>query len=326
MNTDYRNTKVDLRDLKEWKNFPTVNDIYLFSKSTTLLEANFHKAELPVIAGDKRWYDRWFDGSPMSSCLAEINVVEMLSGFFLQLNALIRLASYEKGKKSSWVMVGSGKAAKERRRGGTPEKKDPDRVAFWTDGECARTSEDDYGPSQDSKNIPCLLVGDYKMTGKFNEEMLKKALKGKNLAEPQKVLNQIHDYMDMHHNRFGYIITEKEIVMFRRRDHQERWAQVDFSPAIPIHAPEGKINALMVLWYFHVKYAVMNEGDGYRLHSFYHNCPEILGGGRYPELELAEPIATSSSNDQQVPTETIAEEDIAAEKPRRRNRRGLQYI
>ena len=35
----------------------------------------------------------------------------------------------------------------------------------------------------------------------------------------------------------------------------------------------------MVLWYFHVKYAVMNMDEGYELQSLYDDCPERLGGG-----------------------------------------------
>ena len=72
-------------------------------------------------------------------------------------------------------------------------------------------------------------------------------------TEAQKVLNQIHDYMDMHHDRFGYVITETEVIMFKRREENELWGQLNLSPAIPLHGPVGELNGLMILWYFHVK-------------------------------------------------------------------------
>ena len=92
--------------------------------------------------------------------------------------------------------------------------------------------------------------------------------------------------MDMHHNRYGYVITETELVMFRRRE--KRWGLLDFSPSIPLHTADGGLNAIMVLWYFHVKYAVMtSRTEGYRLESLYHNCPKNLGGGIYPKGSVA---------------------------------------
>ena len=78
------------------------------------------------------------------------------------------------------------------------------------------------------------------MAGKFHRDMLIAACGQGKKGEVQKVMNQIHDYMDMHHNRFGYIITEKELVMFRRRDEGGGWGRIDFSPKpIKIQAPKG---------------------------------------------------------------------------------------
>ena len=74
--------------------------------------------------------------------------------------------------------------------------------------------------------------------------------------------------MDMHHNRFGYIITETELLMFRRRN-ENTLGQLYFSPAIKFSAGINELNPLMVLWYFHVKYAV--TGQKCCLRSFIHN-------------------------------------------------------
>jgi hypothetical protein len=67
--------------------------------------------------------------------------------------------------------------------------------------------------------------------------------------------------------------------MFRRRnDPPEKWGQLDYSPSIPVSTKTGTINAMMVLWYFHVKYGVMGLDGGWELPSFYHNCPQELLG------------------------------------------------
>lgn len=278
-NTEYKNTRVDLDDLRFWTDFPTVEDIYEFSRSTPLLRRNFHECELPTITGDRPWYERWFDEAPSIGCSAEVIVVERMSVFFSWLNALIRLTNFERGKRNSWVTIDGGKLAMERRSEGKSGRKDPDRVAFWTDGKHPRRHGKESGDLLfPATEIPCLLVGDYKMAGKFNWQMLQRAYEGDQQAEPQKVLNQIHDYMDMHHNRFGYIITEVELIMFRRREEGNKWGQLDFSPSIPIQPEQGRLNALMVLWYFHAKYAMYNEDMGHRLQSLYFNCPKSLLG------------------------------------------------
>jgi hypothetical protein len=126
------------------------------------------------------------------------------------------------------------------------------------------------------------------MNGKFKHKMLVDILAakvGKCFTEGQKVMNQIHDYMDMHSNRFGYIITETEVVMCRRRDEDQKWGQMDFSPSLKLSPGVGEVSALMALWYFHVKYAALKLDGGWELPSFYHNCPEKLAGPDYLTLQ-----------------------------------------
>ena len=172
-------------------------------------------------------------------------------------------------------MIDGGKLAMSRRENGNPDQKDPDRVAFWTDGISPRRGSNDFEqPPVPPKEVPCLIVGDFKLYLKFNHGKLDMACNhgGGAEHEMQRVMNQIHDYMDMHHNRFGYVITERELIMFRRREgrmENHLWGHVDYSPMIPIEAESGQRNALMVLWYFHTKYAVMNESPGWRLESYY---------------------------------------------------------
>ena len=42
----------------------------------------------------------------------------------------------------------------------------------------------------------------------------------------------------------------------------------------------------MVLWYFHTRYAAMNEDNGCYLPSFYHNCARSLGGRNQSERTI----------------------------------------
>lgn len=210
----------------------------------------------------------------------ESEVVRAMEPFFKQLNALILQVTYVRGNNPAFLMIGDGTAAANRREGGNAETKIPDRAAFWTNGRFPLQDRHDKSQiARPPKEIPCLIVGDFKRAGKFSWQMLNRAYNDEDKREPQRVMNQIHDYMDMHHNRFGYILTERELIMLRRRNDNERWGQLDFSPSIPVSAPEGQLNALMVLWYFHVKYGVFNQDEGYRLQSFYHNCPKKMGGG-----------------------------------------------
>jgi hypothetical protein len=298
-NSNYRNTTIELQDLRFWKDFPDYEEIYGFSQRTDYLKGQFHHQGLPMFAGDLQWYHRYFDTPSYEACPAEINTVERRCAFFDQLNALLRLATPGGGTDCSYVTIGSGKLAMFRRTALTSSdkngKKDPDRAAFWTDGKHPRKSpveRDDIPPH--ATEVPCLIVGDYKMTGKFNHAMVDNVYSGRSRKreEVKKVLSQIHDYMDMHNNRYGYVITETELIMFRRRNKKETWGQLDFSPAIHFGGGKGKLNPLMVLWYFHVKYAVM--GDQYHLRSFIHNYDWTLNCKAPESPSDAVPISDSA--------------------------------
>ena len=137
--------------------------------------------------------------------------------------------------------------------------------------------------------------------------------------ETKKVLNQIHDYMDMHHNRFGYVLSETELIMFRRRENGWNatpvWGQLDFSPNIPVQGKVEERNGVMVLWYFYMKYATLNQDEGLNLPSFYEHCPSHLGGGKdgdgkiiCPQLEVV--VATPRSGGTGSEPQMTAESDV----------------
>ena len=276
-NSDYKNTRVDLQFLKKWQNFPTFEEIKLFIRNNNKLRSIFFDALLPN-GGNEPWYQVLFRDPAHFPALEETSVVMNYCPFFAQLASLIRLACQGVPEipdcrgllKLKWVMIGSGKCAMKRRSEGTPDMKNPDLVAFWTDGNHNSSLNFEKNKALHGKNVDCLIVGDFKMATKFHSKMLEahKNRGGKIGPEPTKVINQIHDYMDMHHNRFGYIITHNELIMFRRRNSE--WGHLDYSDPIPVDTIPGHLNAMMVLWYFHVKYAVMNLDGGWKLRSAYH--------------------------------------------------------
>jgi hypothetical protein len=175
-----------------------------------------------------------------------------------------------------------------RRENGNPDQKAPDLAAYRTDGDVSFLNAKRKQRGHPADQTDCLIVGDFKLAAKFDRSLLfARGRSGKFHDRGQKVMNQIHDYMDMHHNRYGYIISEKELIMFRRRTSpMEVWGHLDYSPSIPVSTDKGKLNAMMVLWYFHVKYAVLELDGGWRLPSTYHNCPEGLQGTSVIPKEL----------------------------------------
>lgn len=281
-NTQYLNTRIVLDDLQPWDDtFPTYDDIFQFSQSTPHLRQRFHEEEI----GDPTFsFQTRFITAPM--VFDEQDLAAARNEFYVHLNYLLRLATDTGIEGQNFIMVGGGKAAKLRRLGGDAKSKIPDRASFWTCGVYPRySSSERHDTNVPADHIPCLMVGDYKLAGKFYHQMLTERTRRTD-EELQFVMNQIHDYMDMNHCRFGYILTETELIMFRRRCGPEKWGLMDYSQPIPLNAPaDNEVNAMMVLWYFHVKYAWMNLEPGYELRSAYSCCPRELGGGIYSNDE-----------------------------------------
>ena len=275
--TEYKNTRVELADWTMWHNFPTYEDIYDFSKSTKLLRKNFHQSEIPVMQQGPTIFDQRFKfNEPATVC--ENNVYMGMGGFFKRLNRLLHLASYEEDKQNPSIYIGWGKHAKLRRKRGFTTFKDPDKVAFWYNGEFAVRSPSETDFKCPATEIPVLIPGDIKMAGKLRPGCFEKAAGANGVVtkEVQWCCNQIHDYMDMHHCRYGYVCTEAGGYMFRRRGGG-KWGRVDYSPFIPLRSSNARgLNFLMVLWYFHVKYALLGEDEGCYLPSFYDSCPADL--------------------------------------------------
>jgi hypothetical protein len=272
-NTKYKNTSVILRDVKPWLDFPSYEEILKFSQCD-YLNSRFHENKYPE-RGDG-WNE--FFGKDHTVTSNENDVVAYLAILFRELRALIRCVAFGRGE--SWVGIGGGELAMHRREGGNADSKKPDRAAFWTNETGGSLSSRGAQASSLPHETPCLIPGDNKRHIKFSHEKLKQAISRiRGETEMGYVVNQIHDYMDMHHCRYGYVITEKQLIMFQRREGE--WGRMEYSPGIPVQSSgeTGELTALMVLWYFHVKYAMMDETPGYRLQSTYPLCPSKLGGG-----------------------------------------------
>jgi hypothetical protein len=269
--TKYDNTIVEMDDVRSWEvweNFPTATEIESFVRSSPTLNRLFCEIAIEDFERTSNGpYDFEFPAG---------------RDFFKQLSGLLRHAclgspGYQSGTglitESKWVTIGSGKWPANEHR---PHPKVPDLTAFWTYGDCFTLKDTKSNPHLDQA-VPCLIVGDMMLSSKFQHEMLRPGTGGTFPKGAQYLVNKIHDYMDIHNDRYGYIITETELTMFRRRECM-KWGQLDYSPAIPISAERGKLNAMMVLWYFHIKYAVMEEDGGWRLKSYYDICPPHLLG------------------------------------------------
>jgi hypothetical protein len=128
----------------------------------------------------EEWYKEFFKRAGKRTGLpprSEEGVVVHHKPFFDELNALIQLATWNE-TNSSWLVIDAAKYARNRRVGGTPERKEPDRVAFWWDGRHARSHPLETGQPLLPTQIPCHLVGDYKMYWKFQHAMVKECAEG----------------------------------------------------------------------------------------------------------------------------------------------------
>jgi len=136
----------------------------------------------------------------------------------------------------------------------------------------------DFDPSVISNRIP----GDAKqyrnirraMMPPNGPEYLSPITAQKSNTESIKVLSQIHDYMDQHEARYGYIVNNEELIFFQRRG--TGWGHVDISPAIghKVQAQwqKGILNSMFVLLYFHK--VIANDDALWRLESCWNLIPK----------------------------------------------------
>lgn len=130
---------------------------------------------------------------------------------------------------------------------------------FWDVGELARLP-DTYKPDLSffdgsiplPANRPNRLPGDIKPSAKWTFEMGTDANALKR-REFRQVLSQVNYYMFQHGARYGYILTERELVAVKRLTSAHRPAHLELSQPIPWiqRGTEGapQMSILLALWY-----------------------------------------------------------------------------
>jgi len=113
------------------------------------------------------------------------------------------------------------------------------------------------------------IPGECKMSGKFGSRFIPPDgdlyLQRTGLTEARKVLSQIHCYMDRSEARYGYIVTDEELIFLGRRG--TGWGQIDVSRPIPHDGTDqDPLNSPYVMFYMHWKYA--SDHESWRLRSF----------------------------------------------------------
>jgi hypothetical protein len=134
-----------------------------------------------------------------------------------------------------------------------------------------------YDPANEGKDVTLWnrVPGDAKLSRKITREMFppdgKRFRPASKNVEARKVLNQIHGYMDQHEARYGYIVTDQELICFRRNG--SGWGQLEVGPAIRHDVKpdrkSGVLNSKYVLFYLHWRVANDDSPEKWwRLRSF----------------------------------------------------------
>ena len=104
----------------------------------------------------------------------------------------------------------------------------------------------------------------------------------KTLPEVKKVLTQVHDYMDRHEARYGYLVNDEELIFFRRRG--TGWGHMDIGPEIR-HDLDGLdpnsnlMTSKLILFYFHL--VIATDESKWKLES----CRHMINLRRIPPRE-----------------------------------------
>jgi hypothetical protein len=167
------------------------------------------------------------------------------------------------------IMIQGGKSAT---KGNFEEslKTEPDRASFLAPATnegglfvyCL--TELDRKGSKKRQNI---IPGEIKLYYKFRRDFLDATVKTKHAIVPdwtargqsEQVFTQIYQYMNERHCAVGYLITDQELICVRRKResrHGLKYGVMDIAPPIPLSIRNGELNAKLVLWYLHHKYAV----------------------------------------------------------------------
>src|SRR5579859_7911138 len=225
-NSDYRGARIDLKDVREWDDFFTAADVEkLWTESPKLNQAVTRDLK-------QRETDRIIIGTPVRGGMFNEQCLVTSWDDVLKTLNLSFLKCAEALGKTGHIMIGDGQNAEwiSPDAEADAHRKRPDYSGFLKEYDDDSQFLGD-GPQKVFNRIP----GDAKQQRKIrrdhfppNGKLYKP--KRRNL-EAEKVLSQIHGYMDSHEARYGYIVTNEELICFRRR--AGKWGQLDISKAIP---------------------------------------------------------------------------------------------
>jgi hypothetical protein len=250
LNSDYKGAHVPLENVQKWDGFLVNNELQAMVNDPqwkAILTGPFTPAQLRKFT----WDDPESGGN-----INEQAFERLWAPIFQALNLILKMcASHEQNTEDPVCMViGDGECARKRAKG-QPQKdrKRPDLSGYqYVPGNNQYKGD---GPNNVYNRIP----GDAKLFRKVRHSMLPPdgtdydPVGGK--AEAQKVINQIHDYMDMHSARYGYVVSDEELIFFRRRE--TGWGHIDIAPPIR-HDTNGITDEFnicttkLVLCYFHL--------------------------------------------------------------------------
>jgi len=265
INSDPNVPYVNLKDCQEWAHFDSemaenIRNLFGDPEVARVLNRDFKKAEEDSF--------QWTVNT--NATLRSEQCIERLwCKISTKLNVIQEIVANELDKlpDGRYIHIDDGSHAKRQAREHASTTTKPDLAGYLLIPE---TKRDPQEPEFIDNRVP----GDVKCEWKIRREMLPpypKSLTPKLLGiwskEAEKVLSQIHYYMDKHEARYGYIVTNKTCIFFRRRG--TGWGHIDISPAIP-HDREGNgeqgiFNSKMVLFYLHR--VVANDEKHWKLES-----------------------------------------------------------
>ena len=255
-NSSYEAPPVKARDIKIWHSFMANDELkHMINdpKWRSVLTTPFTKKELRRLIWDE---------PEMGGNLNEMTFEILWSHIYSTLNLIhLKCRQKETGLENpTRILIGNGdcaqKITKEPYQNYVPPKnagsKRPDYAAY------------EFVPGSNQytkcrrKSIENRVPGDAKLFRKIRRSMFPPdgaEYDKRRTREVEKVLTQIHDYMDRHEARYGYVVNDEELIFFRRRG--TGWGHMDISEGIRHDlngiGPKCKISTTkLVLFYFHL--------------------------------------------------------------------------
>ena len=258
-NSHYKGKEVNLKHVRPWRNFVTWEELSKFLARNPILEKALNrlltdeeKSQFCTNPNQGRLFNETdLDGAWRANVHTRLNLIFRLCAHDLKLDCYPELSG---GADATWISSDAEPGS---------QGKKPD--FSGSEHDAADPDFPNRKPEAKFNRIP----GECKMSGKFGSRFIPPNgdlyIQRTGLTEARKVLSQIHCYMDRSEARYGYIVTDEELIFLRRRG--AGWGQLDVSRPIPHDGTDkDPLNSLYVMFYMHWKYARDNES--WRLRSF----------------------------------------------------------